>query len=333
VIFLPFCEPIHPLFGAENCETYSYSFYGDAIYLQTETYVSLPNFSRRVRTDIYTYKMFPRGGARDYQNVGVRFEAPNLVGEAFSRRNAYGEDYAFGLYGRWRGWGGYAYKAREYPYSGEGIFVSYARGWFSATGGWAEGGPSAGFQLGGKYYLTGKAYAGKDTLVGVGLGTTGRNYDIFAVVGKGALVSASYVSSWRASLSYTVSGRLNVARLEIGNRHVGLAGIYGRWLGHSGYEIQAYGRYTSRFIRLSVAGSLRDDSRYTYRVDAVLLPFSVRDIVVVEPEVIAHETPENGWYSAGVELTFYNDLTLGAHYDLGTYGEGVRVSVVWTLWD
>lgn len=333
MLFLPICNPVHPYFGASNCEVYSYTFYSDAAYLLLEDFVDLPNYSGRVRTDVYTHKLLPVGSNLNYQKVGVRFSSPNLVGEAFTRRNGLTEDYAFGVYGRWRGFGGYLYRGSEYPFAGEGAFLSLSWRSLSTTLGWAEGGPSAGFQLGTHHYLRGIGYAGKDTLLGVGLGTTGANYDAFAVVGDGLMLRLSYLSGLTAELEYTRSRRLNVGRVAVGMPIVGVAVVVGEWLGHSGYELQGYFNLETKLLRLKAAGSIRSDTAYAYRVEGVLLPFAIRDIVLFEPSFAAYETSLVGWYSAGLSLTFYSDLTLYAFYDLGTYANGFRVGVVWTLWD
>ena len=333
MLFLPFCNPVHPLFGASNCETYTYSFYEDAAYLLVEDFVSLPPYSGRVRTDLYTDKLFPLTSDARYQKVGVRFSSPNLVGEAFTRRNALTEDYAFGVYGRWKNLGGYAYRGSEYPFSGQGAFLSLSWRSLSLTGGVAEGGPTAGFQLGERFYLRGIMCAGKDTLAGVGLGSTGSSYDLFAVVGDGVMLRGTYVGKINALGEYIRSRKLNVGRLALFNRSAGVEVIGGTWRGYSGYELQTYAHLEWRLLKLKGALSVRNDSTYTYRVEAVPLPFAIRDVVLIEPTLVAYETPYAGWYSAGLSLTFYEDLTLALFYDLGTYDNGVRVKVVWTLWD
>ncbi len=333
MFFLPFCNPVHPLFGASNCETYTYSFYEDAAYLLVEDFVSLPPYSGRVRTDLYTDKLFPLTSDARYQKVGVRFSSPNMVGEAFTRRNALTEDYAFGIYGRWRNFGGYVYRGSEYPFSGQGALLSLSWRFLSLTGGVAEGGPAVGFQMGESLYLRGVAYAGKDTLAGVGVGSTGSSYDLFAVVGDGAMLRGTYVGRINVLGEYIRSHRLNVGRLAAFGRDAGVGVIAGTWEGFRGYEVQTYVSLRWRLLRFKGALSVRSDSTYTYRVEAVPIPFALGDVLTVEPTLIAYETPYAGWYSAGLSLTFYEDLTLALFYDLGTYDNGVRVKVVWTLWD
>ncbi len=333
MLFLPFCNPVHPVFGASSCETYSYSFYNDAAYLLTESFVDLPAFKGRVRTDVYTYKLFPITTNRQYQKVGVRFSAPNLVGEAFTRRNGLTEDYAFGVYGRWKGLGAYVYRGSEYPFSGSGTFLSMAWRSLYLTGGWAEGGPSAGVQIGDRYYLRGLAYAGIDTLMGGGAGITGEDYDLFFVAGDGILARGVYSGRISLLAEYTKSRKLNVGRVALWFPSVGVGVVAGEWLGYSGYEVQTFLNLNWRLLKLKGAFSVRGDTSYTYRVEIVPLPLLIGDVVLLEPKVIAYETQFNGWYSAGLSLTFYNDLTLSLFYDIGTYDNGVRASVLWTLWD
>jgi len=333
VFFLPFCEPIHPLFGAENCENYSLNFYKDAVYLQLENYVQLPNYSPRVRTDIYTHKLFLPRSDNSYQKVGVRFRGSHLVGEAFTRRNWLTEDYAFGFYGRWKGFGGFVYKGSEYPYTGQGILLSYSLTHLSVTGGLAEGGPSFGFQVGNRLYLRGVAYRGKDTLTVLGGGTTGSQWDVFALVGDGIFLKGVYLGAVDLSVEYTRTRRLNVGHVQIVHPNAGVGLLYGRWIGYRGVEIQTYLKGDWRYLKAAAFLSARPERTYTYRLKLILFPFNLGGIASFEPTLIAYETPNNGWYSVGLVLTLYDDLKLHAFYDTGTYDHGARVGVIWTLWD
>ncbi len=295
-----------------------------------EEYVRLPDFRQRVRTDIYTFN----SPSQELRKTGVRFSSSHLVGEAYASRYALNEDYAFGFYGRWKFLGLMLYRASRFPFYGEGVLFRLSLLSASLTAGWAEGGPVAGFRLGERLYLKGLYTTAGDTFRGIGIGYTGKSYDLFLTLGDGLLAEVfALVGGWEMRAGYTSTRRLNVFRFEAVKDWLGVAANYGSWVGYSGVELQSFLRVEGKLLRVRSGFSVREDGNYAYDFEVVPLPLLLFNAILLKPTLRLYGLKDSLYLaSAGVESVFYEDLSIAVFYDYGILN-GVRLSVNWTLWD
>ncbi len=121
MIIFPFCTPEHPLFGYRRCEVYDYVYFFNSPRLSKETTIIPPSPSYETFTDIYTLRTVY--DTSDNQTVGFKFVSKNITASAYTEKMGSVENYAFSMFGRFKGFAVYVVKGKRYPYEEKAYYV------------------------------------------------------------------------------------------------------------------------------------------------------------------------------------------------------------------